>query len=181
MAIERTVYMKKGLLMVFTGNGKGKTTSALGLAMRSAGHGLRVCFIQFIKGSWTYGELKAVKRFEDLIDFYVMGRGFTRKSDDPEKDRAAAREAWAFAREVMASEKYHLVVLDEFTYLLHYGVIDPEEVLAELKKRPKDVNVAVTGRNAPFVLTESADLVTEMAAVRHPLQAGIKARKGIEF
>ncbi|MCG8614721.1 MAG: cob(I)yrinic acid a,c-diamide adenosyltransferase [Desulfobacterales bacterium] len=174
--------MKKGLLMVFTGDGKGKTTAALGMAMRSAGHGLRVCVIQFIKGSWKYGELEAVKRFDTEIDFHVMGRGFTFKSDDLEKDRALAREAWDHAQQAMYSGKYHLVVLDEFTYLLNYGMIDPEEALDVLAGKPEKLHVAVTGRSAPDSLISAADLVTEMRVIKHPYKAqGIKAQKGIEF
>lgn len=173
--------MKKGLLMVFTGNGKGKTTAALGMALRTAGHGMKVCFIQFIKGSWKYGELDAVKRFEDVIDFHVMGKGFTWKSDDPAEDRRLAREAWDFAVEAMNSGQYHLVVLDEFTYLMNYGMVEAAPVISALAHRPPDVHVAVTGRNAAPELMEAADLVTEMVAVKHPLSAGIKAQKGIEF
>ncbi|MEW6657996.1 MAG: cob(I)yrinic acid a,c-diamide adenosyltransferase [Thermodesulfobacteriota bacterium] len=173
--------MQKGLLMVFTGNGKGKTTAALGLALRSAGHGLKVCFIQFIKGNWQSGELKAVKRFEDLIDFHVMGKGFTWKSADLEKDKAAARHAWQFAQEAMASKQYHLVVLDEFTYLLKYGIIDLPPVLASLKNRPADLHVTITGRDAPQELLAAADMVTEMRVIKHPFQDGIKAQKGVEF
>ena len=167
--------------MVFTGDGKGKTTAALGMALRSAGHGLRTCFIQFIKGSWTYGELAAVKRFEGLIDLHVMGRGFTWKSDDPEKDIAAAHRAWEFALDAMASKRYHLVVLDEFTYLLKYGMIGLEPVLTALANKPSDLHVVVTGRDAPEDLIAAADLVTEMRKVKHPLQEGVKAQKGIEF
>jgi cob(I)alamin adenosyltransferase len=173
--------MKKGLLVVFTGNGKGKTTAALGMALRSAGHGLKVGFIQFIKGSWNYGELEAVKRFEDLIDFHVTGRGFTWKSEDLAKDTAAARQAWRFALDAMASQRYHLVVLDEFTYLLKYKMVDLPPVLAALAARPANLHVAVTGRDAPPELLDAADLVTEMRAIKHPLQNGIKAQKGIEF
>ncbi|HHP7235961.1 MAG TPA: cob(I)yrinic acid a,c-diamide adenosyltransferase [Desulfobacterales bacterium] len=173
--------MKKGLLMVFTGNGKGKTTAALGMALRSAGHGLKVCFIQFIKGSWNYGELEAVKRFEDVIDFHVMGRGFTWKSEDLAKDTAAARQAWRFALDAMASQRYHLVVLDEFTYLLKYNMVDLPPVLAALAARPTNLHVAVTGRGAPPELLAAADLVTEMRSIKHPLQNGIKAQKGIEY
>ena len=173
--------MKKGLLMVFTGNGKGKTTSALGLAMRSAGNGFKVCFIQFIKGNWKYGELEAVKRFDDLIDFHVMGKGFTWQSEDIEKDKAAARDAWVFAKEVMASDRYRLVVLDEFTYLLSYGMIDRQEAVETLKSKPADLHVAVTGRNASEELMDIADLVTEMREIKHPFDVGIKAQKGIEF
>jgi len=173
--------MQKGLLMVFTGDGKGKTTSALGLALRSAGHGLRVCFIQFIKGSWRYGEMAAIERFAEEIDFHVTGRGFTWKSDDIEKDKEAAREAWALAREAMASGRYHLVVLDEFTYLLHYGMLDTLPVLEALANRPADLHVAITGRGAPAELIDAVDLVTEMRAVKHPYDNGIKAQKGIEY
>lgn len=173
--------MKKGLLMVFTGDGKGKTTAALGLALRSAGHGLKVCFIQFIKGSWKYGELEAVKRFEEVIDFHVMGKGFTWKSEDLENDRAAALQAWQFAQQAMASLHYHLVVLDEFTYLLKYGMVDSRSVLAALADKPANLHVAVTGREAPPELLAAADLVTEMRAVKHPFQSGITAQKGIEF
>jgi cob(I)alamin adenosyltransferase len=181
MANEGENRMKKGLLMVFTGDGKGKTTSALGLSMRSAGHGLKVCFIQFIKGSWKYGEMDAMQRFDGLIDFHVMGRGFTWKSDDLEKDKAVAREAWDFAQGVINSGEYHLVVLDEFTYLFNYGIIDFEAVLATLAARPPDLNIAVTGRGAPAELMAAADLVSEIRAVKHPYEAGINAQKGIEF
>jgi cob(I)alamin adenosyltransferase len=173
--------VKKGLLMVNTGDGKGKTTAALGLAMRTAGHGLKVCFIQFIKGSWKYGELEAVKRFEGLIDFHVMGKGFTWKSKDLEKDKAIAREGWTLAREAMASHRYHLVVLDEFTYLLTHQMIKLKEVLEILNDKPKDLHVLVTGRNAPQEMLDLADLVTQMQVAKHPLKAGIKAQKGIEF
>jgi cob(I)alamin adenosyltransferase len=173
--------MKKGLLMVFTGNGKGKTTSALGLALRSAGHGKKVCFIQFIKGSWKYGELIAMEKHREHIDFHVTGKGFTWKSKDLEKDKAAAREAWALAKVAILSEDYSLVVLDELTYLLNYGIIDPEEALTVLSERPADLHVAVTGRDAPEELTKAADLVSEITAVKHPYKAGIKAQRGIEF
>ncbi len=173
--------MQKGLLMVFTGNGKGKTTSALGLAMRSAGHGLKVCFIQFIKGGWRYGELDAVERFKDMIDFHVMGRGFTWKSDNLEKDRTMGRDAWELAKTAMASGEYHLVVLDEFTYMLNYGDLDKQAVLDTLAKKQSDLNVAITGRDAPVELIAAADLVTDMTETRHPYRAGIKAQKGIEF
>jgi cob(I)alamin adenosyltransferase len=173
--------MKKGLLIVNTGNGKGKTTAALGMAMRAAGHGLKVCFIQFIKGSWKYGEMEAMKRFSDTIDFHVMGKGFTWKSDDLERDRAAARDAWEFAQAAMAGGRYQLVVLDEFTYLLMYAMIDLEPVMETLTARPTDLHVVITGRGAPPELIASADLVTEMKPVKHPLQTGIQAQKGIEF
>ncbi|MDA3788620.1 MAG: cob(I)yrinic acid a,c-diamide adenosyltransferase [Desulfobacula sp.] len=139
---------KKGLLIVYTGDGKGKTTAALGMAMRSAGHGLKVCIVQFIKGSWKYGELEAVKRFHTEIDFHVMGRGFTFKSDDLEKDRGMAQDAWEYSQLAMFSGEYHLVILDEFTYLLNYGMIDLANVLDVLAQKPDNLHVAITGRGA---------------------------------
>jgi cob(I)alamin adenosyltransferase len=174
--------MEKGLLMVFTGNGKGKTTSALGMALRSAGHGLKVCVIQFIKGSWKYGEIDAMKRFDAEIDFHVMGRGFTFKSDDIQKDRTMAQDAWEFAQLAIFSGKYHLVILDEFTYPINYGIVEIAPVLEVLAQKPDRVHVAITGRDAPYSIIEAADLVTEMREVKHPFKtAGIIAQKGIEF
>ncbi len=173
--------IKKGLLLVFTGNGKGKTTSAIGLSIRAAGNNMPICFIQFIKGSWKYGELDALKRFDDLIDFHVMGRGFTWKSDDLEKDKALARCGWEKAKEAISSGKYKMVVLDEFTYLLKYGMLEKEEVLQVLKNKPEDVHLVITGRDALPEIIDAADLVTEMQAVKHPYKSGIKAQKGIEF
>ena len=173
--------MTNGLLMVFTGNGKGKTTSALGLAMRAAGHCRKVCFIQFIKGSWRYGEMEAMERFTDTIDFHVMGKGFTWKSENIEEDKAAAVKAWNYAREMIESGYYHLVVLDEFTYLLNYGMVEMEPVLKFLAERPDSLHVAITGRDAPRELLVAADLVTEMVEVKHPYRSGIMAQKGIEF
>ncbi|MFP4035102.1 MAG: cob(I)yrinic acid a,c-diamide adenosyltransferase [Desulfovermiculus sp.] len=173
--------MKKGLVMVFTGNGKGKTTSALGMTLRSAGHGLRTCFIQFIKGSWKYGELEAMNTFGDLIDFHVMGRGFTWKSEDMDKDIQTARQGWEFALEAMHSSTYHVLVLDEFTYLMTLKMLGVQEVLNALSRKPEDLHVLITGRDAPRELINHADLVTTMQAVKHPYQAGIQAQKGVEF
>ncbi len=172
---------KKGLILIFTGHGKGKTTAALGMTMRAAGHGLKTCFIQFIKGNWQYGEIEAMARFKEEIDFYVIGRGFTWKSDDLEKDKAVAREAWAKAREAILSGRYQTVVLDEFTYLLSYGMIDKAEALTVLRNKPAGLHICITGRNAIPELVALADLVTEMQAVKHPLKQGVKAQKGIEF
>ncbi len=170
-----------GLLIVLTGNGKGKTTSALGQAMRAAGNGMRVCFIQFIKGSWKYGEMEAMKRFSDIIDFRVMGRGFTWKSDDIEKDRKAAATAWGQASDAIGSGDFSLVVLDEFTYVMNYDMVDGSQVLEVLKNRPSGVHVVITGRDAPEDLIEAADLVTEMREVKHPYKRGIRAQRGVEF
>ena len=167
--------------MVFTGNGKGKTTAALGFALRAMGHGLKICVIQFIKGSWTYGELESIKRFSDLMDFHVMGRGFTWKSEDLEKDKKLAQEAWQFAQEMMASGKYDMVILDELTYLLKLNAITEADMVDVLSRKPSDLHVVVTGRAAPQSLINSADLVSDVQAVKHPFQNGIKAQKGIEF
>ena len=173
--------MEKGLLMVFTGDGKGKTTSALGMALRSAGHGKKVCFIQFIKGSWKYGEIESIKRFKDTIDLHIMGKGFTWKSENIEEDRELARNAWDFSRKIIDSGKYHMVVLDEFTYLLNYNIIDLNSVIEKLIRKPADLHIAITGRSAPEMLTDAADLVTEMRAVKHPYREGITGQIGIEF
>ncbi|WP_339135664.1 MAG: cob(I)yrinic acid a,c-diamide adenosyltransferase [Candidatus Electrothrix sp. GW3-4] len=172
---------QKGLILLFTGHGKGKTTAALGMTMRAAGHGMKTCFLQFIKGSWKYGEMEAMARFREEIDFYVMGRGFTWKSDDLEKDKAVAREAWEKAKEVIMSGKYHTVVLDEFTYLLRYGMIEKEEALEVLRRKPEDLHICITGRDAAEELVALADLVTEMQPIKHPYQQGIRAQKGVEF
>ena len=171
----------KGLLIIFTGNGKGKTTAAIGLSVREAGHGMKTCFIQFIKGSWHYGEMDSLKRLSDLIDLEVMGRGFTWKSDDLEKDKKEAKNAWEHAKKVILSCDYDIVVLDEFTYAINYSMVDLEDVVETFKKRPQRLHVVVTGRDAPDELIQIADLVTEMKEVKHPFKAGIKAQKGIEF
>ena len=175
------IMSKKGLILIFTGHGKGKTTAALGMTLRAAGHGMKTCFIRFIKGSWKYGEMEAMTRFQDEIDFQVMGRGFTWKSDNMEKDKAAAREAWEKAKEAIKSGKYQTVVLDEFTYLLRYGMIEKEEALEVLRNKPADLHICITGRDAVEELIEIADLVTEMKAIKHSYQQGITAQKGVEF
>lgn len=173
--------MKKGLVIVYTGNGKGKTTAALGQAVRAAGHGMKVCIIQFIKGSWRYGELEAFKRFDDLIDFHVMGKGFTWKSENLEEDKKIARKGWQMAQAAIASGQYQVIILDELTYLAKYNMIDTQALVDVLSGRPDSLHVVVTGRDAPQELLDIADLVTEMKAVRHPYTSGIKAQKGIEF
>lgn len=172
---------KKGLLMVFTGNGKGKTTSALGLAFRALGHGYPVTMIQFIKGNWHYGEIDTVKQFGDLMEIHVMGRGFTWKSDDLEKDKAAAADAWDFASQTIKEGRHRLVILDELTYLISYKMVDEKKILDVLRNRPKGMHIAVTGRDASNGLIDAADLVTEMREVKHPYAKGIGAQKGIEF
>lgn len=171
----------QGLIVVFTGNGKGKTTAALGLAFRALGHEHRVSIIQFIKGSWHYGELEAARIFKPLLDFHVMGRGFTWKSDDLEKDKATAREAWKFAAQTIRENRHELVILDELTYLTHYQIIEEEEILAVLRDKPPAMHIAITGRYASDALIELADLVTEMREIKHPYQNGVKAQRGMEF
>lgn len=171
----------KGLVAVFTGNGKGKTTAALGLAFRALGHEHRVCIIQFIKGSWKYGEMETAKKFTPLLDFHVMGRGFTWKSDDLEKDKKVALEAWEFAKKVIEENQYSMVILDELTYLPHYKMIKEQEILSVLKNKPKEQHVVITGRYASDDLIELADLVTEMTEIKHPYNTGVKAQKGFEF
>jgi cob(I)alamin adenosyltransferase len=178
---KRMVRMKNGLLMVYTGNGKGKTTAALGLVFRALGHGMKVCVIQFIKGSWKYGELTSADRFADLLEVHVRGLGFTWESEDLERDVEVARDAWEFAQETINSGKFDLVVLDELTYLTKYEMIDVEEVVAFLTARPANLHVIVTGRGAPQPLIDAADLVTEMREIKHHYSVGIKARKGVEF
>ncbi|MHB8810889.1 MAG: cob(I)yrinic acid a,c-diamide adenosyltransferase [Desulfobulbaceae bacterium] len=172
---------KNSLLLLFTGNGKGKTTSALGLAFRAMGHGFPVCMIQFIKGSWHYGELEAAKSFPSLFEIHVMGRGFTWQSDDLDKDIAAAREAWAFTEKTIREGKCRLLILDELTYLLTYGMLEEQAVLAALASRPETMHIVVTGRAATPGLIAAADLVTEMIDIKHPYANGVMAQQGIEF
>lgn len=180
-AMDEEKNKNNSLLLLFTGNGKGKTTSALGLAFRAMGHGFPVCMIQFIKGSWRYGELEAAKRFPSLFEIHVMGRGFTWQSDDLDKDIALAREAWAFAEKTIREGKCRLLILDELTYLLTYGMLDEQAVLAVLVSRPETMHIVVTGRAATPGLIAAADLVTEMVDIKHPYANGIMAQQGIEF
>jgi len=170
-----------GLIALFTGNGKGKTTAALGLAFRALGHGHRVCVIQFLKGSWKYGELDAAERFKPLLEFHVMGRGFTWKSEDLEKDKEAARNAWEFAVKTIKENRHELIILDELTYLCRYQIIEEEALLNVLKNKPATMHIAITGRHASEALIQQADLVTEMLEIKHPFQNGIQAQKGMEF
>lgn len=172
----------KGLLIVNTGSGKGKSTAAFGTIMRALGHGYRVALIQFIKGNWSTGEQKALKRFDDLVSYHVMGEGFTWDTQDRERDMKAARAAWEVALSKLRDPAYQLVVLDELNIVLRYDYLPVEEVVAGLASRLPDMHVIVTGRNAPQALIDTADLVTEMKQVKHPFrEQGIKAQKGIEF
>lgn len=178
---DQSGIMKKGLFIINTGNGKGKTTAALGQAFRALGHQLNVCIIQFIKGSWKYGELFSAERFQGLLDFHVMGRGFTFLSENLEEDKKIARQGWELARDALASDKYFMVILDEITYIMNFGFIDVNEVMECIQKRREDLHVVITGRDAPQLLIEMADMVTMMQEIKHPFSSGVKAQKGIEF
>ena len=173
----------RGLLMVNTGNGKGKTTCALGLMMRAAGQGLRCCMIQFMKSrNDRYGEHVAAEKLD--IEVHTMGDGFTWDTKNPEQDRATARETWNLCVEKLRSGEYDLLVFDELVYVLSYDMLPVAEVLAEIqaaRAQQPSLHVVLTGRNAPKELVEAADLVTEMTEVKHPFQAGIRAQRGIEF
>ena len=168
------------LVLLYTGNGKGKTSSALGVTMRAWGRGWKICWLQFIKSKTAnYGETRAAKRMG--IEMIPLGDGFTWLSKDINKDIALARECWALAREKIESAAYDLVVLDEITYPITYGWLEADEVIAALRERPADTHVIMTGRNAAPELVEFADLVSEMTEVKHPYQQGIKAQRGIDF
>lgn len=171
---------RRGLLVVYTGHGKGKTTAALGACWRALGHGMRVAVVQFIKGKWKTGERQFAATLKDL-EFLVMGEGFTWESEDISRDRAAAERAWGAAKGFIASGERDLVVLDEITYALSYGFVSTDDVVAALAARPQKVHVVVTGRNAPQALVDAADVVSEMRVVKHVYERGIKAQIGIDF
>lgn len=174
----------KGLLIVYTGPGKGKTSAALGTAFRAIGQGFRVLMVQFIKGSWHYGELDTAKMLgDDKIEIRPMGRGFVKvggAETDPE-DVRMCEQAWSFALAQIESGKYDLVILDEINYVISYRMLDVEKVAAALQARPERVHVICTGRNAHPKLVEAADLVTEMREVKHPYTKGILAQRGIDY
>lgn len=173
---------EKGLILVFTGQGKGKTTAALGLVLRTLGHGDRVAVIQFIKGGWEPGEAKALKVFGDALNWHALGEGFTWETQDRKRDQQLVANAWQQALQYLGNEKHKLVVLDELNVAIKLGYIDVAEVLKGLDTRPPLTHVALTGRGAPKELIEHADLVTEMKMIHHPFkEQGIKAQAGIEF
>jgi cob(I)alamin adenosyltransferase len=173
--------VEKGLLIVNTGPGKGKTTAAFGLALRVLGHGGRVGVVQFVKGAWHTGEKDAFAAFGDRVVWHTMGEGFTWETQDLARDVAAAEAAWSRARDLIADESIDLVVLDELNIALRYDYLDLDAVVEALKTRREGLHVVVTGRNAKPALVEAADLVTEMGAAKHHFAAGVKAQKGIEF
>jgi cob(I)alamin adenosyltransferase len=175
--------IRKGLIIVNTGPGKGKTTAAMGTALRAVGQGMKVLMLQFLKGSWHYGELDAVKAFGDRFVMKQMGRGFVKvggAETDPE-DIRMVEEAWAEAERAILSGEWDLVVLDEINYAISYGMLDPNKVAAALKNRPEMVHVILTGRNAHPTITDLADTVTEMRQVKHAYEKGVEAQRGIEY
>lgn len=177
---ERT--KEKGLIIVHTGNGKGKTTAALGMVLRSLGHGYRVAIVQFIKGAWEPAEKAAFSRWEDLLEFHAMGEGFTWETQDKERDSQKAQEAWQKALTFIHNPEFKLVLLDEINVALKLGYLEIEQILAGLAEKPEDSHVILTGRGAPPDLIEQADLVTEMTLVKHPFrEQGVKAQPGIEY
>lgn len=172
---------EKGLLIVNTGPGKGKSTAAFGLALRILGHGLRVGVVQFVKGAWHSGEKDALATFGDKVAWHTMGEGFTWETQDLKRDIAAAERAWAKAQDLLADPSFGLIILDELNIALRYDYLDLDAVVAALKARRENLHVVVTGRNAKPALVEAADLVTEMGQVKHHFAAGVKAQQGIEF
>jgi cob(I)alamin adenosyltransferase len=173
--------IEKGLLIVHTGAGKGKSTAAFGLALRVLGRGKRIGVVQFIKGAWHSAERDALARFGDQVSWHTMGEGFTWETQDLKRDIAAAERAWAKATELMADPAFSLLILDELNIALRYDYLDLSAVVAALSGRRSDLHVVVTGRNAKPELIAAADLVTEMTLVKHHFAAGVKAQAGIEF
>jgi cob(I)alamin adenosyltransferase len=173
----------KGYIVVLTGNGKGKTTSALGMAMRAVGQGLKVMMLQFLKGSWKYGELEAARRLAPELTIRSLGEGVVHlnPSDPDDADVKTARAAWEACKEALFSNEYGMVILDEINNAVAYGLLPVEEVLDALRKRPKALNVVLTGRDAHPRLVEMADLVTECVEIKHPYAKGEAARKAIEY
>lgn len=174
--------IEKGLLIVHTGPGKGKSTAAFGLALRMIGRGRKVGVVQFIKGAWSTGEKLALEQFApDMVEWHALGEGFTWETQDKERDIAACRNAWETAKRLMADPAFGLVILDELNIALRYDYLPLDAVLQTLSARPKDLHVCVTGRNAKAPLVEAADLVTEMSLVKHHFKAGVKSQEGIEY
>ncbi|MGQ2935674.1 MAG: cob(I)yrinic acid a,c-diamide adenosyltransferase [Sphingopyxis sp.] len=177
-----TKTVEKGLIIVHTGPGKGKTSAALGMAVRAIGHGMKVGVIQFVKGAMATGEKAVFDRFPDLIEFKPMGEGFTWDTQDRTRDIAVAREAWDEVKRMIADPSYAMVIADELNIVLRYDYLPVDEVLEALAAKPEMTHVIITGRNAPQELIDAADLVTEMAQVKHPFrEQNVKAQRGIEF
>ncbi|HXV27391.1 MAG TPA: cob(I)yrinic acid a,c-diamide adenosyltransferase [bacterium] len=179
--LEIKEFKKKGLILVNTGDGKGKTTAAFGTALRAIGRGYRVAMVQFIKGKWKTGEVEAARKLGNQFKIFTMGEGFTWDTQDYKRDVETARKAWAKCRELLFDDQHELVIFDEINYCMQYNFLDPKEVVEALKKKPPLKHVILTGGGAPAELVEIADLVTEMRCVKHPYQKGIKAQPGIEY
>jgi len=175
---------KDGLVIVYTGKGKGKTTAALGMALRAIGYDYKVCMIQFIKGSWHYGEMTSSKRLEPEFELTAVGKGFVGIMDDKspiEDHKKIADEALAIAQEKITSEKYNIVILDEINYAVNLGLVKIDDVLKLIQIKPANVNLVLTGNHVKDEIIELADLVTEMREIKHPFKSGIRAKKGIDF
>ena len=170
----------KGIVVVYTGDGKGKTTAAFGMAFRALGRGFKVAITQFIKGKWYTGERKMAESIEN-IDFAVMGKGFTWESKDLNQDKLAAQAAWENGKKQILEGLHRVVILDEITYAMNYGFIDTDDVAATLKDKPQHVTVVLTGRNAPEKIVEVSDLVSEMKMQKHPYNDGHRALIGVDF
>ena len=170
----------RGVVIVLTGNGKGKSSSAFGTAVRALGHGYKVGIVQFIKGTWDCGERNVMEKMPGC-EFHVMGTGFTWETQDSDKDRAAAEKVWAECEHLFKDPEIKLVVLDEITYILNYKYLDKSKVIEAIKNRPRDQSVIITGRGAKKYLTDIADTVSEVKAIKHAFESGIKAQKGIEW
>jgi len=180
--IMATKIGEKGLLIVNTGTGKGKTSAALGMVFRHIGHGFPVAVVQFTKSpAWDTGEAKVLAKFPELVTLHIMGEGFTWETQDRERDIAHARAGWEEAKRMIADPQYRLVLLDELNIVLRYDYLPTEEIIEVLRNKPNDKHVIVTGRNAKEELIEIADLVTEMEQVKHPFRSGVKAQMGIEY
>ena len=184
--ILATKTIEKGLLMVHTGKGKGKSTAAFGLVTRAIGNGMNVGVVQFVKGKWQTGERVVLERFPEQVDIRTMGEGFTWETQDRARDIRAANNAWEVSKQMIEAcrgdnPRYDMVLLDELNIVLRYDYLDLNEVVEFLSARPEMLHVVVTGRNAKPALIDAADLVTEMTMVKHPFRAGVKAQKGIEF
>lgn len=176
--------MEPGLVIVYTGKGKGKTTAALGMALRAIGHNYKICMIQFIKGSWHYGEMSSSKRLEPEFELTAVGKGFVGILDDKtpkEIHQKIAKEAIEIAKEKILSEKYNIIILDEINYAVNLGLVELNDVLDLIKNKPQSVTLVLTGNHVKQEIVDTADLVTEMKEIKHPFQRGIRAKKGIDF
>jgi cob(I)alamin adenosyltransferase len=179
--IMATKTIERGLLIVHTGKGKGKSTAAFGMIFRHVGHGMKSGVIQFVKGAWGTGERTVLEKFPDLVTIKAMGEGFTWDTQDRDRDIAHARAGWEEAKKMIADPEMHMVLLDELNIVLRYDYLPWDEVKTVLTSRPMDKHIVITGRNAKEELIEMADLVTEMEQVKHPFRSGVKAQKGVEF